>query len=109
MYVTGRQRHNQAMLAPSRRDEKALVKMLSGLKEYHEVIDGCDTKAARATLTQGLSEIARGLQRLTEGPRGRLDAELLAREIEPFLQGSGLSLVDAREAQSAEDARKEAV
>ena len=104
MYVTGRQRHNQAMLAPSRKDEKALVKMLSGLKEYHQLLDSCDTKAARATLKQGLCDIARGLQLLTQGPTGRLDAELLAREIEPYLQGSGLSLVG-----SGKDAAREAV
>lgn len=104
MYVTGRQRHNQAMLAPSRKDEKALVKILSGLKEYHELLESCDTNAARATLSQGLSDIARGLQILTQGPRGRLDADLLASELEPYLHGSRLSLVD-----SAADTQREAV
>jgi hypothetical protein len=92
------------MLAPSRKDEKALVKMLSGLKEYHELLDSCDTTAARAILNQGLSDIARGLQTLIQGPKGRLDAELLARELEPYLHGSGLSLVD-----SATDPQREAV
>jgi hypothetical protein len=113
MYVTGRQRHNQALLAPSRKDEKAMVQMLRGLLEYREILEASDTESARAVLNQGLSDIARGLQKLAQGPLGRLDAELLLQDLEPFVQESALSLVsseseDARTAEaddSAEDTR----
>lgn len=103
MYVTGRQRHNQALLAPSRKDEKAIVQMLRGLQAYREILDATDTESARAVLNQGLSDIARGLQKLSQGPLGRLDPELLLEELEPFVQEGNLTLVgkdseDAREA-----------
>lgn len=97
MYVTGRQRHNQAMLAPSRKDEKAIVQMLRGLQEYRELLDASDAESARAILIQGLSDIARGLQKLTQGPLGRLDAELLSAELAEFIQDSNLSLVASQE------------
>ena len=100
MYVTGRQRHNQAMLAPSGKDEKAIVQMLRGLQEYQKLLDKSDGEAARAALNQGLSDIARGLQKLTQGPLGRLDPELLNDELTRFIT-EGLSLVEndgAREA-----------
>lgn len=103
MYVTGRQRHNQALLAPSSKDEKAIVQMLRGLQAYREILDATDAEAARAVLNQGLSDIARGLQKLAQGPLGRLDSELLLEALEPFVQESSLTLVsseteDAREA-----------
>ncbi len=93
MYVTGRQRHNQALLAPSRKDEKAIVQMLRGLQEYQQILELSDTEAARAVLNQGLSDIARGLQKLAQGPLGRLDPEMLLEDLEPFVQGTSLSLV----------------
>ena len=103
MYVTGRQRHNQALLAPSRKDEKAVVQMLRGLQEYQQLIEQSETEAARAVLNQGLSEIARGLQKLTQGPLGRLDPELLLEDLSPFVQDPSLSLVpsDAEENREA--------
>jgi len=94
MYVTGRQRHNQAMLAPSGKDEKALVQMLRGLQDYQKLLEASDTELARAVLNQGLSDIARGLQKLTEGPLGRLDAELVVEDLAEFVQESNLSLVE---------------
>ena len=93
MYVTRVQRHNQALLAPSGKDEKALVQLLKGLHDYHILLSANDSDPARAVLTQGLSDIARGLQKLTEGPLGRLDAELLAEQLEAFVQEANLSLV----------------
>ena len=102
MYVTGRQRHNQAMLAPSRKDEKAIVQMLRGLQDYQEILDASELEPAHAVLTQGLSDIARGLQKLLQGPMGRLDAELLAQELAPFVQDGNLSLVAATEDPSME-------
>jgi len=102
MYVTGRQRHNQAMLAPSRKDEKAIVQMLRGLQDYQQLLEASDSDAARAVLNQGLSDIARGLQKLTQGPLGRLDPQLLAEDLAPFIQQSNLSLVGSE----AEDARE---
>jgi hypothetical protein len=94
MYVTGRQRHNQALLAPSRKDEKAIVQMLRGLQEYQQILAASETEAARAVLNQGLSDIARGLQKLAQGPLGgRLDPELLLEDLEPFCQESALTLV----------------
>lgn len=93
MYLTGRQRHNQAMLAPSQKDEQAIVKLLRGLKEYRQLLDSAATPAARAVLNQGLSDIARGIQILTQGPMGRLDADLVAEELAPFLQDGPLTLV----------------
>jgi hypothetical protein len=106
MYVTGRQRHNQALLAPSRKDEKAMVQMLRGLLEYRELLGASDAEAARAVLNQGLSDIARGLQKLTQGPLGRLDAELILQDLEPFLQESALTLVTSESAdQSAGEDR----
>jgi hypothetical protein len=93
MYVTGRQRHNQALLAPSGKDEKAIVQMLRGLQDYQQILEASDTEAARAVLKQGLSDVARGLQKLLQGPMGRLDAELLAEELAPFVHDHNLSLV----------------
>ena len=103
MYVTGRQRHNQALLAPSRKDEKAIVQMLRGLQEYQQILEVSETDAARAVLNQGLSEIARGLQKLAQGPLGRLDPELLLEDLSPFVQDPSLSLVssDAEENREA--------
>ena len=103
MYVTGRQRHNQALLAPSRKDEKAIVQMLRGLQEYQQILEASETDAARAVLNQGLSEIARGLQKLAQGPLGRLDPELLLEDLSPFVQDPSLSLVssDAEENREA--------
>lgn len=102
MYVTGRQRHNQALLAPSRKDEKAIVQMLRGLQQYQQILEASDTDAARAVLNQGLSDIARGLQKLAQGPLGRLDPELLLEDLEPFAKESALTLV----ASDAEDNRE---
>jgi hypothetical protein len=93
MYVTERQRHNQALLAPSRKDERAVVQMLRGLQEYQKILEASDTEPARAVLQQGLSDIARGLQKLAQGPLGRLDAELLLEDLEPFVRESALTLV----------------
>ena len=93
MYVTGRQRHNQALLAPSRKDEKAIVQMLRGLQEYQQIVETSDTDAARAVLNQGLSDIARGLQKLAQGPLGRLDPELLLEDLSTFVQDASLTLV----------------
>ena len=104
MYVTGRQRHNQAMLAPSRKDEKAIVQMLRGLQDYQEILEASEAEAARAVLTQGLSDIARGLQKLLQGPMGRLDAELVAEELAPFFHENGLSLVAPRDDDGQRDA-----
>ena len=100
MYVTGRQRHNQAMLAPSGKDEKAIVQMLRGLQDYQQLLEKSDGEAARAALNQGLSDIARGLQKLTQGPLGRLDPELLNEELARFVS-EGLSLVEAETAREA--------
>ena len=102
MYVTARQRHNQAMLAPSRKDEKAVVQMLRGLQEYQKLLDASEGEAARAALNQGLSDIARGLQKLTQGPLGRLDPELLCEDLEPFMQEGSLSLVPSEAGPSLE-------
>ncbi|MEJ2087206.1 MAG: hypothetical protein P8Y69_01700 [Gammaproteobacteria bacterium] len=102
MYVTGRQRHNQAMLAPSRKDERAIVQMLRGLQDYQQILEASDAEPTRTVLKQGLSDIARGLQKLLQGPMGRLDAELLAQEIAPLIQDSNLSLVGAAEGDSVE-------
>ena len=107
MYVTGRQRHNQALLAPSRKDEKAIVQMLRGLQEYQQLLEASDTDAARAVLNQGLSDIARGLQKLAQGPLGRLDPELLLEDLSPFVQDAALTLVandETREAAASEPA-----
>ena len=103
MYVTGRQRHNQALLAPSSKDEKAVVQMLRGLQEYAAILEATETEAARAVLNQGLSDIARGIQKLAQGPMGRLDPELLLEDLAPYVLDSALTLVggdseDAREA-----------
>lgn len=95
MYVTGPQRHNQALLSPSRKEEKALVQMLKGLQEYHKFLEASDTETARAVLNQGLSDIARGLQKLTQGPLGRLEPELLLEDLAPFFQENTLSLVQS--------------
>ena len=95
MYVTGRQRHNQAMLAPSSKDEKAIVQMLRGLQEYQQILDASESEPARAALKQGLSDIARGLEKLMQGPMGRLDAELFAQDLAPFMQEGNLALVAA--------------
>lgn len=102
MYVTARQRHNQAMLAPSRKDEKAIVQMLRGLQEYQKLLDASEGEAARAALNQGLSDIARGLQKLTQGPLGRLDPDLLSEDLEPFIQEGSLSLVSSEAEASLE-------
>jgi hypothetical protein len=105
MYVTGRQRHNQALLAPSRKDEKAIVQMLRGLQEYQQILEASDTDAARAVLNQGLSDIARGLQKLAQGPLGRLDPELLLEDLSTFVQDASLTLVandGTREAEASE-------
>jgi len=93
MYVTGRQRHNQALLAPSGNVERAIVNMLQGLQEYQQLLDESDPETARAVLNQGLSDIARGLQALTQGPTGRLDADLLAEQLAAFTSDISLSLV----------------
>ena len=95
MYVTQVQRHNQAILAPSGRDEKALVQILRGLQDYEKLLGATESDPARAVLTQGLSDIARGLTKLTQGPLGRLDAELLAEELAPYILDNNLSLVHA--------------
>ncbi len=102
MYVTGRQRHNQALLAPSRKDEKAIVQMLRGLQAYREILEATDAEAARAVLNQGLSDIARGLQKLAQGPMGRLDPELLLQDLESFIQESSLTLVGSESEESRE-------
>ena len=102
MYVTARQRHNQAMLAPSRKDEKAIVQMLRGLQEYRKLLDASDGEAARAVLNQGLSDIARGLSKLSQGPLGRLDPELLREDLETFIQDPTLSLVASEDEASRE-------
>lgn len=102
MYVTGRQRHNQAMLAPSGKDEKAIVQMLRGLQDYQQLVEATDAEAARAVLKQGLCDIARGLQKLIQGPKGRLDAELLAEDLAPFIQENNLALVASAQNQSLE-------
>ena len=102
MYVTGRQRHNQALLAPSGKDEKAIVQMLRGLQEYQQILELSDTEAARAVLNQGLSDIARGLQKLAQGPLGRLDPELLLEDLEPFCQDAALTLVTAESEEDRE-------
>ena len=102
MYVTGRQRHNQALLAPSRKDEKAIVQMLRGLQEYQQILEVSETEAARAVLNQGLSDIARGLQKLAQGPLGRLDPELLLEDLEPFCQDAALTLVTAESEEDRE-------
>jgi hypothetical protein len=102
MYVTGRQRHNQALLAPSRKDEKAIVQMLRGLQEYQQILEVSETDAARAVLNQGLSEIARGLQKLAQGPLGRLDPELLLEDLSPFVQDPALTLVPSEAEENRE-------
>jgi len=103
MYVTERQRHNQALLAPSRKDERAMVQMLRGLLDYRELLAASDAEATRAVLNQGLSDIARGLQKLTQGPLGRLDAELILQDLEPFMQESALTLVTKESADHPAD------
>ena len=110
MYVTGRQRHNQALLAPNCKDERAIVQMLRGLQDYQELLEASDTEAARAVLNQGLSDIARGLQKLSQGPLGRLDPELLLEDLAPFVQENTLSLVesDADEPASGEQIAQQA-
>lgn len=86
MYVTSRQRHNQAMLAPSRREEKAVVQLLRGLKEYHELLQADDCRMPHAVVIQGMSDIARGLHKLIQqGPIGRLDKDLVCAEIAAFV------------------------
>lgn len=92
MYVTQRQRHNQAILAPKSKDEKAIVQILRGLQDYQHLISTPNADPARTVLNQGLSDIARGLQKLMEGSLGRLDPELLAQDLEPFVQEGNLSL-----------------
>ncbi len=101
MYVTRVQRHNQAILAPSGKDEKALVQILRGMQDYQKLLSACEPGPALTVLTQGLSDIARGLQKLMEGSLGRLDAELLAEELEAFLQDSSLSLVQSENQEAA--------
>jgi hypothetical protein len=105
MYVTGRQRHNQAILAPSGKDEKAIVQLFRGLTEYHKLLELSETDAVRAILKQGLSDIARGLQKLTQGPLGRLDAAILSEDLAPFIQDSNLSLVGS-EAEAVDSAEQ---
>ena len=109
MYVTGRQRHNQALLAPSRKDEKAVVQMLRGLQEYQQLIEQSETEAARAVLNQGLSDIARGLQKLSQGPLGRLDPELLMEDLEPYVRDASLTLVSSDEESGKNPEAAEAV
>lgn len=101
MYVTGRQRHNQALLAPSGKDEKAIVQMLRGLQEYQKLLEASEAEATRALLNQGLSDIARGLQKLTAGPLGRLDREQLLEALAPFVQENTFSLVQSEEQTAA--------
>ena len=81
------------MLAPSGGHEKALVQLLRGLKEYEALLDGSETEAAAALLVQGMSDIARGILKLSQGPFGRLDAELVAEELFPLVRDHNLSLV----------------
>ncbi|MFV2089302.1 MAG: hypothetical protein ACC642_01465 [Pseudomonadales bacterium] len=102
MYVTHRQRHNQAMLAPSGKDEKAIVQILRGLQDYRNLINTTYADPAGAALNQGLSDIARGLQKLMGGSLGRLDPEMLAEELAPFVTEGNLSLVPAEPQESLE-------
>ncbi|MCB1685714.1 MAG: hypothetical protein R3E82_00550 [Pseudomonadales bacterium] len=97
MYVTSHQRHNQAMLAPSRKDEKAIVGVLRGLQDYHELLSSDEGQRPGTAAIQGMSDIARGLHRLIQqGPLGRLDRGLIEAALEPFIiegPASTLSLV----------------
>ena len=56
MYVTGRQRHNQALLAPSRKDEKAIVQMLRGLQEYQQILEASESRHAEGLAFDRLRE-----------------------------------------------------
>lgn len=86
MYVTSHQRHNQAMLAPSRKDEKAIVSVLRGLQGYHELLCRDEGQRPGTAALQGMSDIARGLHRLIQqGPLGRLDRGLIEAALEPFI------------------------
>ena len=76
--------------------------MLRGLQEYQQILELSDTEAARAVLNQGLSDIARGLQKLAQGPLGRLDPELLLEDLEPFCQDAALTLVTAESEEDRE-------
>ena len=85
------------MLAPTSPDERAIVHLLRGLRGYDKLLGTSACSGRRANLAQGMSEIAGGLLKLIDGPCGRLDAELLAREIAPYLYDfqseGGLSVV----------------
>lgn len=93
MRITERQRHNQAMLAPSGKHEKALVQLIRGLKEYEALLEASEAEAAAALLVQGMSDIARGILKLCQGPLGRLNPELLAQDLYPLVHDHSLSLV----------------
>jgi hypothetical protein len=93
MRITVKQKHNQAMLAPNGKHEKALVQLVRGLKEYEALLEGGETEAVAALLVQGMSDIARGILKLTQGPLGRLDAELMAEDLLPLVHDHGLTLV----------------
>lgn len=81
------------MLAPSGKHERAIVHLVRGLKEYEALLEGSETEAAAALLVQGMSDIARGILKLSQGSLGRLDAELLAEALLPLVQEHNLSLV----------------
>jgi len=106
MYVTHRQRHNQAMLAPSSCDEKAIVQLLRGLQDYRELLDRARDSGSTsntAVLAQGMAEVARGLLKLIDGPLGRLDAELVREELVSFTEQVGMSLVSTTEPASSSE------
>jgi len=86
MYVNSYQRHNQALLAPNSKDEKAIVNLLRGLQAYQELLQADESQRPSAAALQGMSDIARGLHKLIQqGPLGRLDRSLIEAAIAPFI------------------------
>ena len=106
MNVTSHQRHNQAMLAPSRKDEKAIVNLLRGLEDFRELLQADDGQRPNTAALQGMSDIARGLHKLIQqAPLGRLDRGLIEAALAPFVLDpptGTLSLVQDQEELPAE-------
>ena len=81
MYVTNRERHNQAMLAPRSNIEKAIVQLVRGLQQYSSLTTPDN---------EGMADIANGLLKLIDPPSkqslDRLDPAVLSEELACFLQ-----------------------
>lgn len=81
MRVNAQQRHIQAMLVPSSKEEIALTRIVRGLEAYVELLEDGQELEQHAQLMATVVNMTRAALALTGGPLGRLDGALLQQKL----------------------------